>query len=211
MADGPVATSLEASVALTPIQRWFFEQRFDWSHHWNQSLMPAPAEVLEPTRLRRQAVEKHVVAHRNCACVLLRARRRRAHGDRPTVRRTAASSASSCYRCRGAAGIVCSCACLPPTQLSEHGPAVQGGMDRSGPGRRAVTARRHHLVDDNGVSWRLIVEDLQTAYRRLGAGSRLSCRQDDFVRAWSGEPLLATPDVTRSRPSCRIGDRWLGE
>ncbi|WP_325948326.1 non-ribosomal peptide synthetase [Pseudomonas putida] len=43
----------ENAFALTPIQRWFFEQQPDATTHWNQSLLLALDSPLEPARLRR--------------------------------------------------------------------------------------------------------------------------------------------------------------
>ncbi|MHA6534824.1 condensation domain-containing protein, partial [Paenibacillus sp. BAC0078] len=33
------AGAVEGEVALSPIQRWFFEQDFSQNHHWNQAMM----------------------------------------------------------------------------------------------------------------------------------------------------------------------------
>ncbi|KQB58032.1 condensation domain-containing protein, partial [Acidovorax sp. SD340] len=187
VADGPVATSLEASgeaFALTPIQRWFFEQRFDEAHHWNQSLMLAPTEVLEPTRLR-QAVE-HVVAHHEALRLCFSAPEtgawRQAYGPAHGL---VGFERIDLAGEQQASSAVARAADAAQRSLSMDQPfkAVWIDLGPGRPGRLLLVA--HHLVVD-GVSWRLIVEDLQTAYRQLGAGSPVELpARTTSVRAWS--------------------------
>ena len=117
-----------------------------------------------------------------------------------STRGTAAGGADNAPR--PARSTCCSATCLPPRgrgrpRRSPSGRAAHAaGLDlAAGPLLRAVLLHRgagrgrllllaaHHLVVD-GVSWRILLEDLETAYRRLARGaSRSTCRRDHLVPA----------------------------
>src|SRR5690606_32837776 len=49
-------------VALTPIQHWFFEQKFHEPHHWNQSMMLFHPQGWNPKWIQ-QVFEKLIAHH----------------------------------------------------------------------------------------------------------------------------------------------------
>ncbi|RKH35463.1 amino acid adenylation domain-containing protein [Corallococcus praedator] len=181
--QGPVV----GPVPITPIQRWFLERELPEAHHFNQALLletrePVDAEVL--ARALRALVDHH---------------------DALRMRLTL-----------GVAGWEQSCAEpgreVPLRQVdlsmlleSEHAVAMeriateaQAGLDL-GEGRlvRAVLFDRgagltgrlllviHHLAVD-GVSWRVLLEDLDTALRQLGGrGSVALPAKTTSFQAWA--------------------------
>ncbi len=151
--QGPVA----GEVPLTPIQRWFFDQEFAESHHFNQALVLEAREPLDPAALRRAMAA--VVEHHD-------ALRMRFDGLR---QENAPAEPVTPFHQIDLSG-------LPAARRDEvfeaAADAIQAGFCLSaGPltrlclfGDRLLWVT-HHLVVD-GVSWRVLVEDLEAAYRQ---------------------------------------------
>jgi amino acid adenylation domain-containing protein/non-ribosomal peptide synthase protein (TIGR01720 family) len=156
-----------ASFAPLPVQAWFFEQAFEQRHHWNQSLLLSATEVVEPVRVR-QAVEA-VVAHHEA----LRLRfAPGADGRWFLSNQPAWQPGLECVDLgaeRDVAAAITRAADQAQRSLTLDQPfkAVWMDLGMGRPGRLLLAA--HHLVVD-GVSWRVILEDLQTAYRQLREG-----------------------------------------
>ncbi|MGH6649389.1 amino acid adenylation domain-containing protein, partial [Aquabacterium sp.] len=167
----------------TPVQHWFFEQRFDEPHHWNQSLMLAAAEVVEPARVR-QAVEQ-VVAHHDALRLGFEERAGAWHQACAPATDFACFERLDLSAERQVAPAIKAAADLAQRSLSLSRPfkAVWMDLGAGRAGRLLLVA--HHLVVD-AVSWRVILEDLQTAYRQLREGQAvdLPARTSSF-RDWS--------------------------
>ncbi|MFL6196133.1 MAG: amino acid adenylation domain-containing protein [Thermoanaerobaculia bacterium] len=159
---GPVT----GEVPLTPIQRWFFAQGFADPHHFNQALRLEAREPLVPAALERALAA--VVEHHDA----LRMRFDPATGRQENA---AAEPATPFHQVDLSA--------LPTPRQGEAyewaAADLQAGFDlAAGPltrlclfsGGRLLWVT-HHLVVD-GVSWRLLVEDLEEAYRQAAAGRR---------------------------------------
>lgn len=158
-------------VPLSPVQRWFFDHHTVNPHHFNQSLLLELAPGTEPETLRAAltALEEHHAA--------LRLRFHRTDGQ---WQQTADGEPG---------GLPLSLLDLSDVpggrldgQTEEAVLTAQRGLDIStGPVMRAVfmdlgagRAPRlfltaHHLVVD-GVSWRILLDDLLTSYAQLAAG-----------------------------------------
>ncbi|NHN76929.1 amino acid adenylation domain-containing protein [Azotobacter chroococcum] len=183
-AAAPLQTAaVDEAFALLPVQRWFFEQRFEAPQHWNQSLLLTATEAVDTARLR-QAVEQ-VVAHHDA----LRLRFDEQQGA--WRQRCTAAQGASCFERvdlggeRQAAEAIGRAADAAQRSLSLTQPFKAVWMDL-GPGRSGrLLLVAHHLVVD-GVSWRVLLEDLQTAYRQLVAGEPLALpAQTTSLAAWS--------------------------
>ncbi|HKH48755.1 MAG TPA: amino acid adenylation domain-containing protein, partial [Thermoanaerobaculia bacterium] len=163
--QGPVA----GEVPLTPIQRWFFAQGFADPHHYNQALLLESREPLAPAALERAMAA--LVEHHD-------ALRLRFDGGR---QENAPAEPVAPFCQVDLSG-------LPtPHEAFEHAAAaLQAGFDLSaGPLTRLCLfdagagqpARlfwvTHHLVVD-GVSWRVLLADLEGAYRQAARGLRPS-------------------------------------
>ncbi len=157
--QGPVV----GEVPLTPIQRWFFAQGFADVHWFNQAVLLEPAEPLDPAALEQAMAA--VVEHHDA----LRLRfRQEAGGWRQE--NAAAEPVTPFHRIDLSA--------LPEPRRREAldvaAAALQTGFDLSaGPLTRlalfestgALLWIAHHLVVD-AVSWRVLLEDLERAYRQ---------------------------------------------
>jgi non-ribosomal peptide synthase protein (TIGR01720 family) len=172
------APAVEAAVAgpvpLTPIQHWFFEQELADPHHFNQARLlevPQPVELSVLERAWQALLERH-------EALCLRYRKEEGHwqGTHSHVERSPAIARVD-LRDRPAAeqqrALEAVAADLQASLNLAEGPLVRAaffdlGSDR--PGRLLLIV--HHLVID-AVSWRLVLEELQTAYRQLIAGDTL--------------------------------------
>jgi aryl carrier-like protein len=147
---------------LTPIQHWFFERAFAESHHWNQSVLLESAQVLDIDALR--TAMQALYAHHDALRL-----RFVPHGtgwrqeimpiDAPTL-----------------------CVEYPIADLAQRRGEIEGGFDLrkpplvcaglfhgSGEKRDLLLFAIHHLLSD-GVSLRILLEDLALAYAQVLGG-----------------------------------------
>ncbi|MEK2477787.1 amino acid adenylation domain-containing protein, partial [Streptomyces noursei] len=162
---------VEGPVVLTPIQRWFFRTHREAPHHFNQALQLELAPGTDPEALAGAVAA--VVAHHDA----LRLRYERT-GAGWRQRNLAEDKAVALDR-HDLSGLD---AAAGRTAMTEVTDALQAGFDLSaGPLIRfalfeladkqaelAVIA--HHLVVD-GVSWRVLLEDLEVAYGQVVSGA----------------------------------------
>ena len=183
--EGPVV----GPVPLTPIQRWLFEPELPDLHHFNQSVLLEVLTSLDPGRLAR-AVD-HLLLHHDA----LRLRFEKT-----------ASGWQQAYVVPGgpAPFTLVDLSALPSPirelSITRSAAELQAGAFElaQGPLLRAVLLRlgaaqsdrlllvAHHLVVD-GVSWRILLEDLQSAYEQLerAAEVRLSAKTTSY-QEWAG-------------------------
>ncbi|VVQ15594.1 Linear gramicidin synthase subunit B [Pseudomonas fluorescens] len=148
---------------LTPIQHWFFDTDIPHRQHWNQALLLQPTVALEPHRLEQAllaVIEQHDA---------LRLRFNKVAGqwqathqgisDTPVLWQVRVSSMDKCT------------ALFADAQRSldlEQGPLLRVLLVDGPEGQQRLFIAIHHLVVD-GVSWRVLLDDLQTVYRQLDA------------------------------------------
>jgi amino acid adenylation domain-containing protein/non-ribosomal peptide synthase protein (TIGR01720 family) len=163
---------VEGDVPLTPVQLYFFSARPAEPHHFNQSLLLLVPSPLAPSPLARAVAA--LVAHHDA----LRLRFVEAEGI---------WRAWNAPREESAPLSTLDLAALPPArragELEAAATALQAGFDLArGPLFRAarfvlgggeperLLLVAHHLVVD-GVSWRILLDDLETSYGQAAAGS----------------------------------------
>ncbi len=159
------------TLPLTPIQYWFFEQNLPSPHHWNQAFLLEVQQELDPTKLQ-QAVQQLLVHHDAL-------RLRFTQSDSGWQQVSALTDEIISFSFINLSTL------LPNQQTSaieakatefqaslnlESGPLLQVALFHLGetiPDRLLLVI--HHLAVD-GVSWRILLEDLQTAYQQLQNG-----------------------------------------
>ncbi|HZF48381.1 MAG TPA: amino acid adenylation domain-containing protein [Polyangiaceae bacterium] len=181
--QGPVS----GPVALTPIQRWFFEQNLAEPHHYNQVALLSTRERLDAGALSR-AVE-HLVQHHD-ALRLRFAREgaevRQVNAGVDATGMVAAVDLSAVPAADQAQAIEAAAADIQGSLRLETGPLMRVVMLDLGPERPSLLLIViHHLAMD-GVSWRILIEDLETAYvqARRGDSLRLPPKTTSFQQ-WS--------------------------
>ena len=174
-----------ASAPLTAIQQWFFEQEFADPHHFNQSVLLRRREALNPDMAAKRGARR-CQAHHDA----LRLRFVRRDGgwqqedtaaDSPTVFFTGSTCPAS-IEAEQAAALETAAAEVQASLNLDAGRSVAGCAVQAGGGRgQRLLLVIHHLVVD-GVSWRILLEDLQTAYEQASRGQTIQpSRQDDIV------------------------------
>jgi len=174
-------------VPLTPIQKWFFELELTAPSHFNQAVLFELKQPLDP-RLLNEAVASLVVHHD-----ALRLRFKK-DGQRwvqsgtepgPTVPFRSIDLSSLAPERKRTALETTAAEIQGSLNLSD-GPLLQVALFDLGPGehQRLLIVVHHLLVD--GVSWRILLEDLQTAIDQLSQGRkvRLPAKTTSFAR-WS--------------------------
>ena len=164
--QGPVS----GSMPLLPVQQAFFAENSVARHHWNQSvalkaLVPVEAELLE--KALSALVQQHDALRLSF----------QPEGDswRGVFLAPAASPGASLLWQVEVADPAEFEALGEKAQRSldlEHGPLMRAVLAQMADGSQHVLLVIHHLVVD-GVSWRVLLEDLQTAYRQLQQGQAL--------------------------------------
>ncbi len=216
------AEAVAGEVELTAIQRWFFREFSGNPNHFNQALLSAPRERLEEGPLRRAVGE--VQAHHDA----LRLSFRRRGGEWVQEYRgidgigelevvdlsdgIASGPGAPGADASGPGGAAGRMGLHSASALESHAAQVQSGMDlERGPLMKAVLYRlpegdrllltAHHLVVD-GVSWRIILEDLQAVYRQAQAGDapRLPSKTDSFKQWAERIRAFADSDALEEKP-----------
>ncbi len=217
--DGPALLAEQGPVTgpspLTPIQRWFLEAGPRDPQHFNQSLLLTVPADLDENHLR--AALGALLAHHDA----LRSRFVRG-ADGVWAQELAAPNGVAPLEVVGlppspvlggggqegegrrVANLEAHAAALQASLNLAHGPLLRAALYRGepdAPGRLLLVA--HHLVID-GVSWRVLLEDLATALaqQQAGAAIRLPAKTS-AARTWA-ERLAAhahSPALRRELPA----------
>jgi amino acid adenylation domain-containing protein/non-ribosomal peptide synthase protein (TIGR01720 family) len=155
-------------VPLTPIQHWFFEQNLSDPHHWNQAVLLELRQPLEPALI--ESVLQELLKHHDAL------RLRLARGESCWQQELANPDEVAPFTCidlsslppeeREAAFQTAATQLQTSLNLSE-GPLLRAALFDLGkhqPNRLLFAI--HHLAVD-GVSWRILIEDFQTAYGQI--------------------------------------------
>ena len=162
-------------IPLTPIQHWFFAQEFPSPNHFNQSVPLELREWLDPTLLER-AFEQ-LISHHDA--LRLRFNRTGLEWRQfcvPSGLNTSFSreDLSMLPEAQQTAAIEAAAAKTQTTLDIAEGPLLRVKLFELGPGRASrLLIVVHHLAID-GVSWRILLEDLQTAYEQLNRGDEVA-------------------------------------
>jgi amino acid adenylation domain-containing protein/non-ribosomal peptide synthase protein (TIGR01720 family) len=187
---------------LTPIQRWFFENFADHCHHFNQAVLLEPALPLNPAILK--IALRSVIDHHDA----LRSRfSRNTDGwvqtiDPPGMEMEVEVVVLDGSRQSDAADLI-----------RNHAAEVQAGFDISRPplirvvwyrlgNRERLLIVCHHLVVDT-VSWRILLEDMEAAYRSgLQGQSAVLPAKTIGMKQWaeSLQAYASDPNLTADIP-----------
>ncbi|ODC03828.1 non-ribosomal peptide synthetase [Terasakiispira papahanaumokuakeensis] len=166
-ASANAGVSHQTSWALTPIQQRFFQLPIAHPAHWNQALRFEAQAPLEVGPLR-QALAAVVAAHASVQWGY------RSSGavQRSTTAQAPTAEASFGLTCLDVTHEEALQRALDQAhqQLDiTAGPLIQGVLARWPDQRQTLMLTIHHLAVD-GVSWRILLEDLLQAYQQLLAG-----------------------------------------
>jgi non-ribosomal peptide synthase protein (TIGR01720 family) len=193
------------SIPLTPIQHWFFEQNQPDSHHWNQAVLLETLQLLDSVILE-QAVQQLLIQHD-----ALRLRFTSSKTGWQQVNSGLDEKLSliqinlSGFSLKEQLEAIETKASELQTSLNlSAGLLIRVALFNLGNTQRLLIVI-HHLVVDV-ASWRILIEDLQTAYQQLQNGETIQLpRKTTSFKQW-GEKLQ---EYARSQTLAKDLNYWL--
>ena len=160
---------VEGEVILTPIQRWFFERKFNSQHHWNQSVMLHAANGLDET-IVKQVIEQLMVHHDALRMIYSMNEGRMIQSNRGVQENNVTVEVIDVQgELQHQIQQVEELANEVQASISlTEGPLVKPAIFRTDQGDHLLLAV-HHLVID-GVSWRIFLEDFMALYEQSKRG-----------------------------------------
>jgi len=167
----PVAAQEAASAAafaLTPIQHYFFSLPIPNRNHWNQSVLLAPRERLNLPRLQN-ALARLVDVHPALRTCFIRAPK-----TNETLHKTSATWRQQIGDClpqfsvRDVADndeLLAACEAVQRSLDIQRGQMLAALLAELPDGSQRLLLCVHHLAID-GVSWRILLEDVSAVYRQ---------------------------------------------
>ncbi|MDR6918790.1 amino acid adenylation domain-containing protein/non-ribosomal peptide synthase protein (TIGR01720 family) [Pseudomonas sp. 3296] len=161
-------------VALAPVQQGFFEQAIPERQHWNQSLLLMPREVLNAETLDR-ALEQLLTHHDS-----LRLRyEQSADGWQQTYAAPTTESVLWQRQAHSDDELKALCDEAQRSLNLQNGPLMRALLVAMADGTQRLLLVIHHLAVD-GVSWRVLLEDLQQFY----SGNKVSLAKTSTYQRW---------------------------
>ncbi|MEL6928913.1 MAG: amino acid adenylation domain-containing protein [Cyanobacteria bacterium J06600_6] len=165
---------ITGEVLLTPIQHWFFAQELQDPHHWNQSVWLEASQVLQRDILEI-AIAKLLQHHDGLRLSFHQTESgwQQINNDNnlpmPLVEINLAEYSAAVQESE----ILKSANQLQASFSLESAPLIKIALFRLGNDRAdRLLIIAHHLIID-GVSWRIILEDLVTIYQQLADGQEI--------------------------------------
>ncbi|MGY1880771.1 non-ribosomal peptide synthase/polyketide synthase [Pseudomonas reactans] len=220
--------ALSGETLLLPIQQAFFADEIAERHHWNQSVVLQPHEHLDAATLT-QALQALLVHHDALRSRFVEG----AQGWQGLFRAAEHHQADTVLWQSTLHGVEALTALAEEAQRSldlDQGPLMRAVLVQLDDGSQRLLLVIHHLVVD-GVSWRILLEDLQTAYRQLAAGTPVALpAKTSSTRDWAqrlqqyaqGEALTqelawwqaqlhgAEADLPSAKPGASLSNRHIG-
>nr|WP_281404395.1 non-ribosomal peptide synthase/polyketide synthase [Pyxidicoccus fallax] len=181
--QGPVT----GPVPLTPIQHHLLTLDAAHAHHFNQTLLLASRVPLEPSRLEKALA--HVVAHHDALRLRFRQHDGQWHQENATPDETLFHllqvDLSSTPASEQPAALEAEASRLQASFVLSQPPLLRAALFHLGDGQQRLLLVVHHLVVDT-VSWRVMLEDLESAYQQLqqGPAASLPAKTTSF-QAWA--------------------------
>ncbi len=177
---------VEGSLPLTPIQHWFFSQNLKRPSHWNQSLLFEVKQALDPTLLAK--VTNALLTHHDA----LRLRYEenspfpfQINAGLPETLPFTVFDGSKLEDARLKSFIERNTQALQRSINLQEGTLFRVAYFDFGnrPGRLLLIV--HHLAMD-GISWRILLEDFQTAYQQAISGQEIILpRKTTSFKEWA--------------------------
>ncbi|NVZ51279.1 non-ribosomal peptide synthetase, partial [Pseudomonas sp. B6002] len=165
--QGPVC----GEVILTPVQQAFFSEAIPARHHWNQSLLLTPREALDPARL--DAALNRLINHHDALRLRFVAQ---VDGWQQTHGAPVSASGLWQSHAQNDAALATLCDEAQRSLDLAQGPLLRAALISLADGTQRLLLVVHHLAVD-GVSWRILLEDLQQAYRNAALPAKTSAYQ----------------------------------
>ncbi|PPS64578.1 hypothetical protein CR917_20785 [Pseudomonas sp. BRM28] len=176
----PDQVALVGPTPLLPMQQLFFDSVQVQRHHWNQSVLLKPSQALDASLLERAL--QAVVAHHDALRLRFEQRADGWHAH------AVAEPGTALLWHREAASLHELDSLGEAAQASldlQHGSLLRGLLVDLAQGEQRLLLVIHHLAVD-GVSWRILFEDLQQAYAALRDGQAVQLPpRTTSIRRWA--------------------------
>ncbi|MBC3413316.1 amino acid adenylation domain-containing protein, partial [Pseudomonas sp. SWRI51] len=183
------------AVALSPIQRHFFEQPIATRQHWNQSLL---LRARQPLQAQALAAALGDVVNQHDALRL----RFEASAHRWQQQYGAAGEQLELWQRQAGDALALTALCEQAQRSLDlaNGPLLRALLVDMADGGQRLLLVIHHLVVD-GVSWRILLEDLEHAYaaRLVQREPALPARTSSY-QAWSAQLQQQVPAFLAQLP-----------
>ncbi|MFN0226054.1 non-ribosomal peptide synthase/polyketide synthase, partial [Paenibacillus sp. KR2-11] len=182
--------AVEGDTLLAPIQAWFFGQEWEELHHFNQSVMLHRPDGFDEAAVR--SVLGRLAEHHDALRMVFRRSGtgytawNRAIGEGPLYSLEIAD-----YRGQAEYAMALEARAdeIQRSMDLEEGPLLRAGLFRCDDGDHLLLAVHHGVVD--GVSWRILLEDVASGYGQAVSGQEISFPlKTDAYRSWT-EALAA--------------------
>ncbi|WP_194791292.1 amino acid adenylation domain-containing protein [Pseudomonas sp. UFMG81] len=160
---GPVV----GEAPLTPIQHWFFEQPVAHRAHWNQSVLLDLRSPIDPLHLRGALAS----VLRQHDALRLRFTEQAGQWQQHHAAEGAEQAVLHLATASDETELLALCNQAQASLDLSAGPLLRALLVDLADGGQRLLLVVHHLVVD-GVSWRVLLEDLQQAARQLAAGQQ---------------------------------------
>lgn len=158
----------EGRVALTPIQAWFFNETIEQRHHFNQSVLLKAKTSLNPQWIEQSI---HYLAEQHDSLRLRFAQRRgRWLQEYATIEANAMATVLWHRQAKNSAEVTAICDEAQRSLQLMQGPIWRVVHIEMSDNTSRLLVVAHHLVID-GVSWRVLLEDLQQCYQSIARHS----------------------------------------
>ncbi|MBE9004885.1 amino acid adenylation domain-containing protein [Fortiea sp. LEGE XX443] len=203
----PEQRLITGNVPLTPVQQWFFEQNLINPHHDNQAVLLEVQQELDP-QLLNQALQQLVIHH---DALRLRFEQKESgwqqfHAPVDDTVSFSLIDLSEIPQNEQKSALEAAANELQSSLNLFQGSLVKAALFNLGDKQHSrILVAIHHLVVD-GVSWRILLEDLETAYTQLSRGEtiKLPAKTTSFKK-WS-EKLREYANSTVAKKEL---DYWL--
>ncbi|WP_267879703.1 non-ribosomal peptide synthetase [Caldalkalibacillus mannanilyticus] len=180
---------------LTPIQHWFFEQNFTDQHHWNQSVMLFSQDGFDEVVVR--TVFQTLIEHHDALRIVFyqedgkwfQRNRGIEEGELYSLQKYDFRELGGINSVEAQKEQVERLIEEKSTEIQgsidlEQGPLVKLGLFHTNTGDHLLIAIHHLMID--GVSWRILFEDLRTAYHQVTMGQQICLPEKTHsYRTWA--------------------------
>ncbi|WP_353231753.1 amino acid adenylation domain-containing protein [Pseudomonas helleri] len=183
--QGPVV----GTQTLTPVQQWFFANQTEQPQHWNQSVLldvRAPLDLL-----RLQTALQQVLAQHDALRLQFREQAGQWTARYVLLDSSAATDLLWTAQVQSSEALQALCDEAQRSLSLHDGPLLRAVLIDHEQGAQRLLLVIHHLVVD-GVSWRVLLEDLQAAYAGQALAEKTSALQDwaRQLSAYAQSPAL---------------------
>ncbi|VVN21638.1 Linear gramicidin synthase subunit D [Pseudomonas fluorescens] len=163
--------AVSGPAVLLPIQQQFFDDDIPERHHWNQSVLLKPRVALDPEKIEH--VLRALVVHHDALRLSFTQQNEGWAAQHQPIEPPQQHSLLWQETLADASALEDLGNRAQRSLDLQHGPLLRAVLATLADGSQRLLLVIHHLVVD-GVSWRILLEDLQNAYQQLLDGRALS-------------------------------------